>query len=103
MQRDDLKDHQPVEAVRDTFLSDLEPVPAHEAQGPASISSEDVIHKILEGLDESSSIGPDVLPARILKRCAKRLARPLRKLLTRTIATGQWPEGWVHQLDRASA
>ena len=41
-----------------------------------------------------SSIGPDLLLARILKRCAEQLAKPLQPLLQRVLETKSWPEYW---------
>ena len=48
----------------------------------------------LAALDEHSGTGPDLLPSRVLKRCTKSLAQPLRALAVRILATGQWPDGW---------
>ena len=53
----------------------------------------------LAGLCEDSSTGPDLVPvlARILKRCAGQLAKPIQFLLQRMLETASWPESWrVH-------
>ena len=49
---------------------------------------------VLAGLRDDSSTGPDLLPARILKRCAEQLAKSLRSLLQRMLETKSWPESW---------
>ena len=49
---------------------------------------------VLTGLRDDSSTGPDLLPARILKRCAEQLAKPLQFLLQRMLETKSWPESW---------
>ena len=48
----------------------------------------------LRMLDSKSGTGPDALPARILKECARELALPITILTTRIICTGQWPDCW---------
>ena len=42
---------------------------------------------VLAGLRDDCSTGPDLLPARILKRCAEQLAKPLQSLLQRMLET----------------
>ena len=49
---------------------------------------------VLENLREDSGTGPDMLPARILKMCAKQLARPIVLLVTRMLCDGVWPDMW---------
>ena len=51
--------------------------------------------KALRALDVESATGPDLLPARILKECASVVCVPLAMLLTRTIASGEWPLVWT--------
>ena len=50
--------------------------------------------QVLEALREDSGTGPDYLPARILKNCARQLAKPITILIIRILATGKWPESW---------
>ena len=45
-------------------------------------------------LRDDGSTGPDLLPARILKRCAEQQAKPLQFLLQRMLQTKSWPESW---------
>ena len=52
------------------------------------------VEKVIEHLDDCSSTGPDQLGVRILKECAKEIAGPLRKIVERILATGQWPSLW---------
>ena len=49
---------------------------------------------VLAGLRDDSSTGLDLLPARILKRCAEQLAKPPQSLLQRMSETKSWPESW---------
>ena len=49
---------------------------------------------VLAGLCDESSTGPNLLPGRILKRCAEQLAKPIQSLLQRMIGTACWPESW---------
>ena len=49
---------------------------------------------VLAGLRVDSSTGPDLLPARILKRCAEQLTKPLQSLMQRMLETKSWPESW---------
>ena len=50
--------------------------------------------KTLEALDENSGTGPDMLPARILKLCAKQFSGPVLQLTERILETGEWPSCW---------
>ena len=50
--------------------------------------------KILENLDESSGTGPDLLPARILKRLASALALPVTLLARKLLRDRRWPACW---------
>ena len=50
---------------------------------------EEDAEKILANLKEDSGTGPDELPARILKMCARQLAKPIVMLTRRAIATGE--------------
>ena len=50
----------------------------------------------MSDLREDSGTGPDALPARILKKYAKELAKPVQSLTLLIIATGVWPEFWLH-------
>ena len=49
----------------------------------------------LTKLDVDSATGPDQLPARILKECAKQLAKPICKLANLIVKHGHWPECWI--------
>jgi hypothetical protein len=53
-----------------------------------SLPQEDAVEQVLVNLDESSATGPDLVPARILKQCAKQLKVPLAALATQIIKTG---------------
>ena len=45
-------------------------------------------------LDEDTALGPDLVPTRILKRCAKALAPILHLLLLAILKFGEWPTLW---------
>ena len=49
---------------------------------------------VLTSLRDDSSTGPVFLPARILKRCAEQLAKPLQSLVQRMLDTKSWLESW---------
>jgi hypothetical protein len=51
--------------------------------------------KILDGLREDSATGPDLLPAKVLKKCARYLSKPICKLARKILTEGRWPEIWV--------
>ena len=61
-------------------------------------------YKKLRDLDEDSGTGPDLLPARILKRCAGELSLPVALLSRKLLAEGRWPTcwrtHWVHALHK---
>ena len=55
--------------------------------------------KTLQALMEDSAAGPDLLPTRVLKRCAASLAHPVCLLVSLVLSSGQWPAPWkVHWL-----
>ena len=60
------------------------------------------VKKILKALDETSGTGPDLLPARILRRCADVLALPVTLLTRKLLHEGRWPDcwrkHWVHSI-----
>ena len=60
--------------------------------------------KFLRDLDEQSGTGPDLLPARILKKCARVLALPVTLLARKLLDDSRWPlcwrTHWVHPLHK---
>ena len=53
--------------------------------------------KYLKALNEDSATGPDLLAARILKKCATSLGRPVAMLARKILSSGKWPTSWkVH-------
>ena len=64
----------------------------HELQTSVVCPSVEQCMSVLTSLRDDSSTGPDLLPARILKRCAEQPAKPLRSLLQRMLETKPWPE-----------
>ena len=49
----------------------------------------------LKHLDEDSALGPDMVPTRILKRCAHVLAPVLHMLIVAILIFGEWPALWM--------
>ena len=49
---------------------------------------------VFAALCEDSSTGPDLVPARILKRYEEQLAKPMHSLLQRMMELASWPESW---------
>lgn len=56
---------------------------------------EEPMKKELAELREDSATGPDGLPTRVLKKCSKALARPVRRLVTLLLGMGVWPSLWM--------
>ena len=52
------------------------------------------MRKELLKLREDQSTGPDGLPARILRACARSLCRAVTLLIRKIVATGRWPALW---------
>ena len=50
--------------------------------------------QLLSKLGESSATGPDGIPSRVLKYCARELAYPITKLVRLILAVGEWPKLW---------
>ena len=85
----------PPEALDNEYNSiALDISPGIQQQNLAVPSIEDC-EKVLAKLKENSGTGPDQLPARILKRLAKQLAAPLRRLILRILDEGKWPAMWL--------
>jgi len=57
----------------------------------ASVLTTDAAFKIMQQLREDSATGPDQVPTRIIKRCAKALATPVYLLAILILRTGRWP------------
>ena len=51
--------------------------------------------KALTSLDEDSALGPDLVPTRILKKCAKVLAPVIHMLILSILKFGEWPTLWM--------
>ena len=66
----------------------------HEIQTSVVCPSVEQCMAVLTGLRDDSSTGPDLVPARILKRCAEQLAKPLQSLIQRMLETKSWLESW---------
>ena len=55
------------------------------------IRTRDVL-KILKNLDENSGTGPDLLPAKILRRCTAELALPITIVARLCLNARRWPD-----------
>ena len=49
---------------------------------------------ILKKIDVDKSTGPDQLPGRVLKACARELALPITMLAKQMLVQGVWPDCW---------
>jgi hypothetical protein len=74
--------------------TDMVPASWRGMKEPAVVS-EQMAERALNNLDVNSSTGPDLLPTRILKKCAKQLAKPVCILANLIIKLGRWPESWT--------
>lgn len=52
------------------------------------------VYKFLLNLEENSGTGPDLLPSRILKQCARALALPVTLLSRKLLREHRWPLRW---------
>ena len=67
----------------------------HDAPAKAGLPTIETTQKILMQLDEDSAFGPDLLPTRILKRCAAVIAPVLHALVLLILNVGEWPAIWM--------
>ena len=70
-----------VDVAHAVFYSDLQTIEATE--------------QALKQLDEDSALGPDMVPTRILKRCAHVLAPVLHMLIVAILTFAEWPALWM--------
>ena len=54
----------------------------------------DEVQKVLEELNPNKAIGPDNIPARILKECAEVLAPNLTRIFNKSLHDGKVPDSW---------
>ena len=66
-----------------------------ETPAQAGMPSIETTQKVLMHLDEDSALGPDLLPTRILKRCAAVIAPLLHALILLILQHGEWPAIWI--------
>ena len=48
--------------------------------------------QVLRQLKEDSATGPDLLAAKVLRRCARALGKPVAKLARLSLNAGRWPK-----------
>ena len=79
----------------------LETATSHRMPGFLRLRVRDV-RKLLKALDEFSGTGPDMLPSRVLKRCAEEIALPVTLLTRILLRERRWPtcwrKHWVHSI-----
>ncbi|CAN0125536.1 unnamed protein product, partial [Heterosigma akashiwo] len=51
-----------------------------------------MVAKVLRSLNELKSVGPDGVSPRLLKHCAKKLARPLTDLFQKVTRAAEFPK-----------
>ena len=69
------------------------PVSQTDPMGELKITTRQV-RQVLLKLDTNKSVGPDGIPAIVLKKCAPELAPVLQKLFSLSLATGIFPSVW---------
>ena len=80
------------------YYTDLEPLPYRGQTAIAEIT-EDRAEKVLLNLRSDSATGPDQLPTRIIKECAKELANPFCMFAKLILIEARWPELWtIHSI-----
>ncbi|CAM9353205.1 unnamed protein product, partial [Heterosigma akashiwo] len=52
------------------------------------------VSKVLQSLDVRKWVGPDGVSPRVLKHCARQLARPLTRLFQKVGKSGEFPKSW---------
>ena len=80
----------PVEVINE--YSAIEPTESR--QDSLQLPTEEMAYAELIDVKEDSATGPDLLPALILKKCARWLAKPVALLVMRIIMLGTWPDTW---------
>lgn len=67
-----------------------------KSQGDGSfiVPSRAQIQEVLQNVREGSATGPDLLPVRILRECAKELAELVQCVIESILRTGIWPDSW---------
>ena len=68
---------------------------AARAQGSFEVPTVAQAVEELEKLSADSATGPDLLPAKLLKRFASELGPPVQKLTARVLRDGVWPSLWL--------
>ncbi|KAK3088908.1 hypothetical protein FSP39_025302 [Pinctada imbricata] len=56
---------------------------------------EEGVRKLLENINPSKATGPDNIPNRVLKQCAKQLAPALTCIYQRSLDSGELPKDWL--------
>ena len=67
---------------------------AKTLQESLQLPTEEIAYNVLTELNVDSATGSDDVPAKILKMCAKALAKPIALLVMTIISTGVWPDCW---------
>ena len=67
-----------------------------------TVSPEEAVTKIIQGINVGSAIGPDMLQTTMLRKCADVLAKPIRMLallmLQQCVLPQAWMTHWIVQL-----
>ena len=71
----------------------------HEETGTTALRTEwqtlcEQVKKALKELREDSATGPDLLPTRLLKKCAGELVQAVATLVLRMLLDGKWSDIW---------
>ena len=57
--------------------------------------TEEGVKTLLENINISKATGPDNIPNRVLKQCAKQLAPALTCIYQRSLDSGELPKDWL--------
>ncbi|XP_038120658.1 uncharacterized protein LOC119770244 [Culex quinquefasciatus] len=83
------------EAVEETHIAKAASnVSLRPPIGPHPVVTSESIRRACASLKGSTSCGPDVIPAFVLKKCCDALAEPLSQLFNISLATGVFPCCW---------
>ena len=55
-----------------------------------------VVERLLRQLKEDTATGPDLLPSKVLKKCAETLALPISLIARLCIENCYWPKSWKY-------
>ena len=58
------------------------------------VSNEERVSKLLQNINITKAVGPDLIPNIVLKQCAKEIAPALTSIFNDSLQTGAIPKDW---------